>query len=168
MTIYMNERLKTFFKYLGGTILTLVIVYLVCFGVLIGASHPNRAAAKSSKNIALAKTPIVNVTNQYHLSRGVVSDSLEGTDKKGKKYYFVYLPKTKKAYLYQSSKGLSRLQAIDRFNSLHPGHSNLKVELGWYHQRPVWEISYKKTNGNYGYAIISFKTGRELFYVDNI
>lgn len=164
----MNERLKTFFKYLGGTALTLLVIYLVCFVVFLVATHPNRAQAKETKNIALTKTPIVNVTNQYHLSRGVVSDSLEGTDKKGKKYYFVYLPKTKKAYLYQSSKGLTENQAVEHFNELHPGHSNLKVEFGWYDQRPVWEISYKKSNGNYGYAIISFKTGRELFYVDNI
>ena len=168
MKVLMNERLKTYFKYLGGTVLTLLIIYLVCFAVFLAATHPTRAQEKTSKDIALSKTPIVNVQRQYHLSRDVVSDSLEGTDKKGKKYYFVYLPKNKKAYLYQASKGLSRSQAIARFNNLHLGHDNLKVEFGWYKDKPVWEISYKKDNGNYGYAIISFKTGRELFYVDNI
>ena len=48
----MNERLKTFFKYLGGTALTLLVIYLVCFVVFLVATHPNRAQAKETKNIA--------------------------------------------------------------------------------------------------------------------
>lgn len=164
----MNNSVKNILKYLGGTLLTLLIIYLICLFIFIFATHPNRKAAKNANNVALAKTKIVKINKNYHLSRGVVSDSVLGQDKKGKKYYFVYLPKSKKAYLYSANKGLSQADVLERFNQMHPGHSQVKSNFGWYQEKPVWEVSYRKSNGNYGYAIYSFKTGRELFYVDNL
>lgn len=167
----MNNRIKTILKYVGGVVGVLAIIYLICLIIFFSATHQNRKAAQDADNIAREKTPITQITQNYHLSRkGVVSDSLEGTDKKGKKYYFIYIPKTKKAYLYKANKGWSKSRVINRFNLLHSGLKveNTKVNLGWYHGVPAWEVAYKKENDRYGYAIYSFKSGRELFYVDNL
>ena len=102
------------------------------------------------------------------MSQDRVSNSVKGIDKKGKTYYFVYLKNSKKAYLYKANEGISATKVKDLFNEKHPGHDNLKLEFGWYQNKPVWQVSYKKNNGNYGYAIYSFKTGKQLFYVDNL
>lgn len=33
---------------------------------------------------------------------------------------------------------------------------------------PVWEVTYNKKNGNYGYVLYNFKNGKELAYADNL
>ena len=78
------------------------------------------------------------------------------------------MPKSKKAYHYQANKGKSEEQILKIFNSAHPGHDNLKCQLGWYKGMPVWEVTYHKKNGNYGYVLYNFKNGKELAYADNL
>lgn len=164
----MNNRVKSVLKGALWTFIVVLIIYFICFIIFVIGTHPYRAQAKTVNNLALSKTPITKISHTYHLSQGKVSNSVEGIDKKGKKYYFVYLEGSKKAYLYKASEGISQSKVKSLFNELHPGYDNLKLEFGWYQDKPVWEISYKKDNGNYGYAIYSFKTGKQLFYVDNL
>lgn len=63
---------------------------------------------------------------------------------------------------------MNKAKISSLFEYLHPNQNTYKINFGWYKDLPVWEISYKKNNGNYGYAIYSFKTGKEIFFVDNI
>ncbi|QNQ80408.1 hypothetical protein [Lactobacillus sp. PV034] len=164
----MNNHVKSIFKTALWTFIVILIIYFICFIVFMFGTHPYRAQAKTVNNLALTKTPITKINHTYHMSLSKVSNSVEGTDKKGAKYYFTYLEGSNKAYLYKASEGISRAQTQNAFNSRHPGHHNLMTTFGWYQNKPVWEISYKKSNGNYGYAIYSFKTGKQLFYVDNL
>ena len=164
----MNNRFKPLLKTAIWTLVSLVIIYIICFIIFMIGTHPLRQQSKNVSELALSKTPITKVEETYHISQNKVSNSVKGTDKKGQTYYFVYLSNSKKAYLYKANEGITENHVKALFNSKHPGHDNLKVEFGWYQNKPVWEISYKKANGNYGYAIYSFKTGKQLFYVDNL
>lgn len=164
----MNNRFKPLLKTAIWTLVTLVIIYIICFIIFVVGTHPLRKQSKNVSELALSKTPITKVEETYHMSQNKVSNSVKGTDKKGQTYYFVYLDNSKKAYLYKANEGITENHVKALFDSKHPGHKNLKVEFGWYQNKPVWEISYKKSNGNYGYAIYSFKTGKQLFYVDNL
>lgn len=164
----MNNRFKPLLKTAIWTLVSLVIIYIICFIIFMIGTHPLRQQSKNVSELALSKTPITKVEETYHMSQNKVSNSVKGTDKKGQTYYFVYLSNSKKAYLYKANEGITENHVKALFNSKHPGHDNLKVEFGWYQNKPVWEISYKKANGNYGYAIYSFKTGKQLFYVDNL
>ena len=164
----MNNRFKPLLKTAIWILVSLVIIYIICFIIFMIGTHPLRQQSKNVSELALSKTPITKVEETYHMSQNKVSNSVKGTDKKGQTYYFVYLSNSKKAYLYKANEGITENHVKALFNSKHPGHDNLKVEFGWYQNKPVWEISYKKANGNYGYAIYSFKTGKQLFYVDNL
>lgn len=164
----MNRYVKKGFKITGIVVGVIAAIYLVLCIIFYIATKPASNAIKETNKIALEKTPITKITKNYHLSRSVESNSLEGTNNKGKKYYFIYLPYSKKAYLYQASKGKSENQILQTFNDAHPGHSNPKCQLGWYKGIPVWEVTYKKKNGNYGYVIYGFKNGKQLVYADNL
>ncbi|OYR93048.1 PepSY domain-containing protein [Lactobacillus taiwanensis] len=164
----MNKYVKKSLKITGIVVGVAAVIYLFICIIFYFATKPMSDSIKQTNDIALQKTPITTITKNYHLSRSVESNSLVGTSKKGKKYYFIYLPHSKKAYLYQASKGKSDEQIKEIFNDAHPGHSKVKCELGWYKGVPVWEITYKKENGNYGYVIYDFKTGKELVYADNL
>lgn len=164
----MDQRVKQGLKIVGGVIGVLLVIYIICIIIFIAGTKTESDNQKTVAAVATDKTPITQITKTYHLSRSVKSDSVVGTDKKGKKYYFIYLPHSKKSYLYSANSGISESKAKSIFNSQHPGHSNLNIELGWYKGRPVWEISYKKSNGNYGYALYNFKDGKEIYYIDNI
>lgn len=164
----MNNRFKPLLKIAIWTLVSLVIIYIICFIIFMIGTHPLRQQSKNVSELALSKTPITKVEETYHMSQNKVSNSVKGIDKKGQTYYFVYLANSKKAYLYKANEGITENHVKALFDSKHPGHKNLKVEFGWYQNKPVWEISYKKHNGNYGYAIYSFKTGKQLFYVDNL
>lgn len=131
------------------------------------ALEPKRNQISEVGEIALDKTPITKIQKYYHLNRDVNSLALAGTNK-NKKYYFVYLPKTKKAYLYQNTKGVTEAQVINVFLKDHKDRKITDVNLGWYKKRPVWEISYTKTNKKIGYVIYNFEDGEELSYIDNL
>lgn len=164
----MNPTIKRGLKILGGIVATLVVIYIICLIIFLVGTNPRTKVEKSTEKIAVQKTPITKVEETYHLNRDTNSYSLIGTDKKGKQYYFIYLPKSKKSYLYSSKDGISEEKVLKLFNTQYPGYKNLQIELGWYKDGPVWEITYKKDNGNYGYVIYSFKSGEKLSYIDNL
>ena len=164
----MDRYVKKGLKITGIVVGVLAAIYLCLCIVFYIATKPASDTVKETNKIALEKTPITTVTKNYHLSRSVESNSLEGMSKKGEKYYFIYLPKSKKAYLYQANKGKSEEQILNTFNDEHPGHNNPKCQLGWYKGMPVWEVTYKKKNGNYGYVLYDFRNGKEVVYADNL
>lgn len=164
----MDQRVKQGLKIAGGVIGGLLIIYIICIIIFIFGTKAQTDNQKAVITVATNKTPIVQITKTYHLSRSVKSDSVVGTDKKGHKYYFIYLPHSKKSYLYSANSGISENKVKSIFHSQHPRHSNINTEFGWYKGRPVWEISYKKSNGNYGYALYNFKDGKEIYFIDNI
>lgn len=164
----MNPTVKRGLKVLGGIIAGLIIIYIICLIIFLVGTNPRAKAEKATVKIAVQKTPITKVEETYHLSRDTNSYSLLGTDKKGKQYYFIYLPKSKKSYLYSSKDGINEKKVLKLFNAQYPGYKDPQVELGWYKDGPVWEITYKKDNGNYGYVVYSFKSGEKLSYIDNL
>ena len=164
----MNKYVKKGLKVTGIVAGIIAVIYVCLCIIFYIATKPATDTIKQTNKIALEKTPITTVTKNYHLDRGVESNSLEGTSKKGDKYYFIYLAHSKKAYLYQASKGKTEKQILQIFDDEHPGHNNLKCQLGWYKGMPVWEVTYKKKNGNYGYVLYDFKNGKEVVYADNL
>ena len=106
----MNKYVKKSLKITGIVVGVAAVIYLFICIIFYFATKPMSDSIKQTNDIALQKTPITTITKNYHLSRSVESNSLVGTSKKGKKYYFIYLPHSKKAYLYQASKGKSEEQ----------------------------------------------------------
>ena len=151
-------------------LLGIVILIMILTGfIFYRAGSPKRSNQKQIQQLAFQKTPITQIKAYYHLSRDkVVSNAVLGVSRSHKKYYFIFIPSKKKAYLYPSKKGYSESQVKKLFSSDHQSYANEQLNLGWYHNKPVWEISYRKPNGRYGYALYDYKTGEEISYIDNL
>lgn len=155
-------------KFIIWTIVVIIILYIASVFVFFRAGTQSRDNDKQITQLAMQKTPIRNVQTYYHLDRGTNSYSLEGTNKKGQTYYFIYLPKTKKAYLYPAKKGVSRNRIKSEFKRLHPKQSISEVNLGWYQGEAVWEITSQNKNNDYSYSLYEFKSGNEISEVANL
>lgn len=147
-----------------GVIITIAIIALIVINL---ALNPLRSNKNQVEEIAKQETPIKEIKKTYSLSRDVKSSAVLGTNN-SKNYYFIYLPKTKKGYLYQDTKGLSEKQILAKFNKSYPNQEVTDINLGWYKKRAVWEVSYKKSNSKLGFVIYNFKNGKEISYIDNL
>ncbi len=154
-------------RFIIWVLVFVVLFYIGSVLVFFGAGSPSRKNDRQMASLASQQTPIINVQNYYHLDRGVNSYALKGTSRKGKEYYFIYLPHSKKAYVYPARKGESQTKIRRRFNRLGIGKIST-INLGWYKGKAAWEVSYQKSNGSLGYALYDFKSGEMLNRVDNL
>lgn len=83
-------------------VISLIIIAFFCkyCDFFYYAGSKSRGNNQRVVQLAASKTPITNIEQYYHLDRGTSSYSITGTNKKGRRYYFIYLPNSKKAYLY--------------------------------------------------------------------
>lgn len=155
-------------RFIIGVIIFIIIFYIGSIFVFYRAGSTSRNTDRQITRLATQQTPIRNVQTYYHLDRGVSNYSLKGTNNKGQVYYFIFLPHSKKAYLYSSKKSVSEKQIRTTFKNSHSNRIINNVNLGWYQGNPVWEVAYKNNNGNLGYSLYDFKNGKELNQVDNL
>lgn len=163
-----KEDTRQTIKFVIWVLVIAIVGYIASVVIFYRAGTSSRSNDQQIRQIAMQKTPIKNIQTYYHLDRGVNSYSLKGTNAKGKDYYFIYLPKTKKAYLYQGTKGVSESAVRKTYNADHPGLKINGVNLGWYQSKPVWEVASTDKSGNYNFSIYDFKTGKEINEVANL
>lgn len=151
-------------------IVGIVVVLIIAASVTIkSATNQKSSDVSQITAVTLAKTPIKQISKTYSLNRSVASLAAVGTNNKKQVYYFVYLPKTKKGYLYDHTEGISEKTAKNLFLKKHPKSDAIKkINLGWYKGNPVWEVSYLKANNKLGYVLYSFKDGDEISAIDNL
>lgn len=146
-------------KFVAWLVAVIVLFYFVFLIVFYKSSSPERMETRELQQIAMQKSPITRIEKNYHLNRGVNSYSLMGTAKNRSTYYFIYLPGSKKAYLLPANKGVSELFIRSKYHSKHHSEKIIKVSLGWYRGRAVWEVTSKNSIGNYHYQLYEFKNG---------
>lgn len=159
---------RSVWKFLAWFVGILVALYIAAIIIVGVATRPNRVAAKNITQLAESKTSMKRIDKYYHLSRSVTSQAVEGVDKKNQKSYFIYLPKTKKAYYLPAKKGYSENQIKKKFEQLHPFRPIREINLGWYNGKAVWEVAFGKEDQNYGYALFNFNNAKEISYIDNL
>lgn len=164
----MQDDTRQTIKFVAWVIGIIVILFLASIGIFYYAGSKSRGNDQKIAQVVASKTPITQIQKYYHLDRGTSSYSISGTGKKGKKYYFIYLPNSKKAYLYQANRGVSETEIKKKFKSTHSDATINHINLGWYKGEAVWEVAYKKKNGNLGYTIYEFKNGNDISEVDNL
>ncbi|MCZ3621575.1 hypothetical protein [Lactobacillus mulieris] len=163
--MYLRNRI---WKYVFAAVAAVVVLIIAFYTVLGLAAHGQAAGKVQAANRAVKYTAIKKVTDYYHLNRGVNSYAVKGQTAKGKTAYYIYLTKQKKGHYLLAKKGYSASQVAKKFSKQHSDTKANGLNLGWYNNEAVWEIAYRKYNGKYGYAIYSFRTGKELSFIDNV
>lgn len=155
-------------KFVSWVIGLIIVAFLASIAIFYYAGSRSRGNDQKVTQLATSKTPIRKIQNYYHLDRGTSSYAIAGTNNKGKQYYFIYLPNSKKAYLYPAAKGITESKIKNKFKSIHTDATINNINLGWYKGEVVWEVAYKKKNGNLGYTLYEFKNGNDISEVDNL
>lgn len=155
-------------KFVSWVIGLIIVAFLASIAIFYYAGSRSRGNDQKVTQLATSKTPIRKIQNYYHLNRGTSSYAIAGTNNKGKQYYFIYLPNSKKAYLYPAAKGITESKIKNKFKSIHTDATINNINLGWYKGEAVWEVAYKKQNGNLGYTLYEFKNGNDISEVDNL
>lgn len=160
-----NRQTLIFIGWLFGIIIVLALAASI---VLAAAGRERGSDYRAMQSVINRKTPIVRVDHAYHLSRSCRSVAASGVDRHGHRYYFVFLPTSKRAYLYAGNKGKSQQAILQKAERDHGKHNDTTINLGWYRGQPVWEVAYRKQNGDCSYLLYSFKTGKQLSFIDNL
>lgn len=163
----MSDDTRKTIRFIVWVLVFIILFYIGSVLVFFGAGSSSRNNDRQMASLARQQTPITNIDAYYHLDRGVSSYALKGESPKGKTYYFVYLPHSKKAYVYPARKGTSQAQIRRQFSQSGAGKISA-INLGWYKGQAAWEVSYQKNNGTLGYVLYDFKSGKMLNQVDNL
>ena len=155
-----QDDTKQTFKFLAWVFIILIFLYFAFIVIFYKAGNPERSEIRELNRIAVEKTPIKYTEKNYHLNRGVNSYALKGLTKNHRTYYFIYLPGSKKAYLYSASKGVNEGLIRNKYSANEPNEKITEVNLGWYKNKPVWEVSSKNIAGEYHYQLYNFKDGK--------
>ena len=155
-----QDDTKQTFKFLAWVFIILIFLYFAFIVIFYKAGNPERSEIRELNRIAVEKTPIKYTEKNYHLNRGVNSYALKGLTKNHRTYYFIYLPGSKKAYLYSASKGVNEELIRNKYSAKEPNEKITEVNLGWYKNKPVWEVSSKNIVGEYHYQLYNFKDGK--------
>lgn len=154
-----NDDTKQTVKFLTYILILIVFLYFAFIIIFYKAGNPERTQTRELNRIALQKTPIKYTEKNYHLDRGINSYALKGLDKKRKTFYFIYLPGSKKAYLYPANKGVNEEVIRHKYESKRSNEKITEINLGWYQGKAVWEVSSKNLVGEYHYQLYEFKNG---------
>ncbi|WEV40688.1 hypothetical protein [Lactobacillus sp. ESL0681] len=146
-------------KFCAWLIVFLVLAYVVAVLIFYKAGQPEANNNHATAQIALKKTPIKEVHDYYHLDRGVNSYAVKGIGKKHQTYYFVYLPGSKKGYLLAATEGVSETKIKRAYQAKKTANQITQINLGWYKNRAVWEVTAKSKTGSYRYQLYEFKNG---------
>ncbi|MEK3632864.1 hypothetical protein, partial [Lactobacillus crispatus] len=106
-------------KFVSWVIGLIIVAFLASIAIFYYAGSRSRGNDQKVTQLATSKTPIRKIQNYYHLDRGTSSYAIAGTNNKGKQYYFIYLPNSKKAYLYPAAKGITESKIKNKFKSIH-------------------------------------------------
>ncbi|KGG54235.1 hypothetical protein [Lactobacillus sp. wkB10] len=155
-----QDDTKQTFKFLAWVFIILIFLYFAFIVIFYKAGNPERSETRELNRIAIEKTPIKYTEKNYHLNRGVNSYALKGLTKDHKTYYFIYLPGSKKAYLYSARRGVNEGLIRNKYIAKEPNEKITEVNLGWYKNKPVWEVSSKNIAGEYHYQLYNFKDGK--------
>lgn len=150
-------------------VVAIIVVIFLAGGIIFAeAGFARGQDYKAMDNVAANKTPITQVEKRYHLSRTVNSDAAYGKDKKGHGYYLIYLPSSKRAYLYPAKKGRSQRQIMSKFHASFGHKKQEQANLGWYKGQAAWEVSFVNKDNSRGYAVYTFKKGKRISLINNL
>lgn len=163
-----KDDIRETIKFIVIVVVIAIVLFFASILIFFKADSSSRNNINQMKQTVKQKTPITNIEQTYHLSRDVNSYALKGTSKTGKKYYFIYLPNSKKAVLYEATKGVSQSKIEKIFKKTHSDQEIRATNLGWYKNKAVWEVAFQNSKNRLGYSLYDFHNGKAINEVDNL
>ncbi len=147
-----------------GIIVVILVSILAIFSI---AQSPRKQAEKQAINIAEQKVGLKDPGRFYWFDYEKTYYTIEGKNKNNQAIDVVIAKKTGDITVLNQKDGWTRNQVLTKvWNQYHPSKV-LNVNLGLYHNEPVWDVAYLNQKGELNYLLLSFKTGNKVNLLKN-
>ena len=148
----------------------MIVLAVVILGLLVFAisNHPRAAAKRQSVQLARQYGGLRSTSDFYIYNRDATYYTVAGKNASGKKILVIVPQKGGKMRILKQANGLSASQVRQQTRQdKHPSRI-LKVAMGVFNNKPVWEVTYRNHQGQLCYDLISFKTGKYVSQINNL
>lgn len=146
-------------------IIAVLVILLVVWIFLAISLQPRNAAKKQAVNLAERYAHLKDPGKFYIYNRESTYYAITGKNQKNQSIIVIVPQHGGNLRVLKQSDGITANQAITMTKTNRHPQKILKVALGVFNNKNVWEVTYRNKKGNLCYDLINFKTGK---YVQNI
>ena len=163
-----QQSRRSFKKTVRNIVVTLLLVILVTWSVYAVANHPRAAAQKQATAMAKKYAGLKSTSGFYIYNRDQTYYTVAGKNAKGQTILVVVPQKGGDIRVLKQSAGLTASQAKSEVKTADNPKRVLKVAMGIFNNKPVWEVTYLNQKGNLCYDLISFTSGKSIQQINNL
>lgn len=150
------------------TIAVVVLVFLFGWIVYATGNHPKKAAQAQATSLARKYAHLTHVNDFYTYNREKTYYTVAGTNQKNQKEYVIVAQKGGRIRVLKQSAGISKNAALSQTWQQRKPKKVLKIALGVFNDKPVWEVTYINQKGNLCYDLLNYKNGHVIQKISNL
>lgn len=154
--------------------LIIASVLILCFiGFVVGAyvkgMQPKNKAADAAFEIAKAEVDMKTM-DEFYLYHGLETYSVVVGTTNGGQRMIVWIPEKnrKQVVVRNAASGKTKEDILSMVEQNINAENIISIKLGMENKVPLWEVTYKNSDGKYNYDYFDFKTGEWLKYYRSI
>lgn len=151
-----------------NTIVGGLLVLLIVISIYAIANHPRAVAKRQATTLAERYAHLNHPNGFYIYNREQTYYTVTGKNAQGQAILVIVPQRGGALQVLKQADGLTAAQARTQVQANHPVRRVLKVALGVFNDRPVWEVTYLNRQGNLCYDLLSFQSGKTVQQIDNL
>lgn len=149
-------------------VVAVLVVVLVTWSVYAIANHPRAVAQKQATTMAKKYAGLRSASGFYIYNRDWTYYTVAGKNAKGQAILVIVPQKGGDIRILKQAAGLTASQAQNEVKTASHPKKVLKVAMGIFNNKPVWEVTYLNQKGNLCYDLISFTSGKSIQQINNL
>ncbi|MDM8333596.1 cell wall elongation regulator TseB-like domain-containing protein [Limosilactobacillus panis] len=153
---------------LRNVLLVILFVILVGWLTYAASNQPRHAAKKQATQMAEKYAHLQGPQKFYIYNRESTFYTVTGKNQQGQPILVMVPQKGGHIRVLKQSAGLTANQVTNMTKQLRHPSTILKVALGIFNDKTVWEVTYRNRKGQLCYDLINFKTGKYVQEINNL
>ena len=154
-------------KTIRNVLIVIIVVVLLLWGGFAIANHPKKVAEKQAVSLAKKYGHLKSTSAFYIYNRDQTYYTVAGKNKKKQKL-LVLVSQKGNIRVEKQADGLTAAEAKAKVRADEKPKKILKVALGVFNDKVVWEVTYRNQKGNLCYDLINFKNGKYVQQINNL
>ncbi|UQS83563.1 hypothetical protein [Bombilactobacillus thymidiniphilus] len=144
-------------------------VIVVMSGIYYFSTNVHSSARAQALKMAQTKGGIQNADFYSEFDRSKRYFAVGGQDQKHPSEYKYVIIDGQSGHLKKINGQKNQPDKAEKIVLHHQKPQKItRVALGYYHTKPVWEVTYKKHNKTLGYCMLNFKNTKIIQVIDNL
>lgn len=153
---------------LRNVLLVILFVILVGWLTYAASNQPRHAAKKQATQMAEKYAHLQDPQKFYIYNRESTFYTVTGKNQQGQPILVMVPQKGGHIRVLKQSAGLTANQVTNMTKQRRHPSTVLKVALGIFNDKTVWEVTYRNRKGQLCYDLINFKTGKYVQEINNL